>query len=91
MGCTGGYICAFRSTRNHIQTFSTCSVLLRQLPKKIIEIFEMAKKVYSWRSKVVHGSNLRKLSETESAKIVHEVKELVRKALILAGRMTLAL
>jgi hypothetical protein len=51
----------------------------------------MAKKVYSWRSKVVHGSNLRKLSETESAKIVHEVKELVRKALILAGRMTLAL
>ncbi len=51
----------------------------------------MAKKVYSWGSQVVHGSKLRKLSETESAKILHEVEELVRKALILTGRITLAL
>ncbi len=42
----------------------------------------MAKKGYSWRSKGVHGSKLGKLSETESAKILHGVEELVRKALI---------
>ena len=42
----------------------------------------MAKKGYSWRSKVVHGSRLSKLSGTESAKILHEVEQLVRKALI---------
>jgi hypothetical protein len=42
----------------------------------------MAKKVYSWGSYIVHGNKLRKLSETEWAKILHEVEELVRKALI---------
>jgi len=50
--------------------------------KKIIDIFKMTKKGYSWRSKVVHGSRLSKLSETESAKILHEVEQLIRKALI---------
>lgn len=50
--------------------------------KRIIEVFKMAKKCYFWRSKVAHGSKLSKLSETESAKILQGVEELVRKALI---------
>lgn len=45
------------------------------------ELFSSVKKNYGWRSKVVHGSRLAKLSEKKSAEISHELQELIRKAL----------
>ncbi len=45
------------------------------------KFFEDARTNYGWRSKVVHGMRLSKLSDNESRQILHRTEEFVRKTL----------
>jgi hypothetical protein len=44
-------------------------------------IFETTKDAYGWRSKVVHGAKLKKLSSEKSGELTHAVEESIRKSI----------
>ncbi len=46
------------------------------------EVFERAKLLYKWRSKVVHGLRLSKLKEQESISVSYDTEMLLRKSLV---------
>ena len=50
--------------------------------KEIINMFRITKKSYSWRSKIVHGLRLIKLSDDESIRISYDLQEIMRKAIL---------
>jgi hypothetical protein len=45
-------------------------------------LFRRVKANYSWRSRIVHGSRLGKLTEKESAEVSHDLEQVVREAIV---------
>ena len=50
--------------------------------KEAKKINDNARKNYGWRSKIVHGSNLKKLTKEKSKEVSYETQEYNRKALL---------
>ncbi len=59
-----------------------CTAFLSQSKDEAKQLFEKIKKGYRWRSKVVHGSQLNKLTPEISNEISHNVETLLRKTFI---------
>lgn len=50
-------------------------------PETKRRIYEEAKQAYAWRSKIVHGRRLSKLSSEQSLELSHSTEAMIRKSL----------
>lgn len=67
------------------------ALFLEKDEMKAREVFAKVKENYSWRSKVVHGLRLAKLTEVESRALLVDLEQLVRRSLMaILGNDTIA-
>lgn len=59
-----------------------CAFFLSEDKDQCKKTFDMVKNRYSWRSKVIHGYHVNKITEDESIKTIVDVQNLLREALV---------
>jgi len=61
-----------------------CAAFLARDKQEALQIAEATRQGYGWRSKVVHGHRLKRLTSELSEQISHEVEGFLRRALVKA-------